>query len=107
MTYTDKIENNLIFLMRRPTSAGIVGKRSATAFVHLVTMQCRMLVNTIPCASKRSGQYGFFGKLPAGYLYSSTALKNFVAELEQLDRRTGCLWGIIYQAFMPMRSGAK
>ena len=100
MTYTDKIENNPYISDEAAYKEvlALLENDQQPQFVHLVTMQTHMpyagKYDTLNYQASGPGNMASLENYLQDISYSSTALKNFVAELEQLDRRTLVVfWG--------------
>ncbi|WP_442896357.1 LTA synthase family protein [Enterococcus sp. BWB1-3] len=100
MEHTDKIENNS-YISDAAAYKEIMGLLSGTSdpqFIHLVTMQTHMPYSdkytTLNYSSQSTENKHSIDSYMQDIAYSSEALKDFIEELNQLDRRTLVVfWG--------------
>jgi phosphoglycerol transferase MdoB-like AlkP superfamily enzyme len=100
MTYTDKIENNpyISDASAYKEVLSLSADDQKPQFVHLVTMQTHMpyegKYTTLNYQASGDGNMTALENYLQDVSYSSTALKNFIQQLKQLNRRTLVVfWG--------------
>jgi phosphoglycerol transferase MdoB-like AlkP superfamily enzyme len=100
MTYTDKIENNPYISDESAYKEvlSLLDDSENPQFIHLVTMQTHMpydsKYDTLNYQASGDGNMTSLENYLQDVSYSSTALKNFVDKLQELDRRTLVVfWG--------------
>ncbi|MBP1047593.1 LTA synthase family protein [Enterococcus sp. BWM-S5] len=100
MTHTDKIENNpyISDAAAYQEVMDLLNTDETPQFVHLVTMQTHMPYSdkytTLNYSSQSEGNKKAIDSYMQDIAYSSEALRDFISELNQLDRRTLVVfWG--------------
>ncbi len=100
MTYTDKIENNpyISDASAYKEVLSLLSDEKKPQFVHLVTMQTHMpyegKYQTLNYQAAGDGNRTALENYLQDVSYSSTALKDFIEQLKQLNRRTVVVfWG--------------
>lgn len=100
MTYTDKIENNpyISDASAYKEVLSLLSDEKKPQFVHLVTMQTHMpyegKYQTLNYQAAGDGNMTALENYLQDVSYSSTALKDFIEQLKQLNRRTVVVfWG--------------